>query len=109
MKKEYRIVHISDLHLNSLYFPERTTRFRLLLQQCKRMNFDHIVITGDITDQAKKEEFEHFRSVLNEFSLLDGKKVTAVIGMPSVKTGKRSGSRVILPMVIIFIFFLKTK
>jgi Icc protein len=80
MAKEYLIAHISDLHLSPKYFPERTNIFRSLLLQCRQMNVDHIVITGDVTNQAKKEELEHFREVLNEFSLLDGKKVTAVIG-----------------------------
>jgi len=80
MSKEFLIAHISDLHLNPVYFPERTNLFRSLLHQCKQMNVDHIVITGDITNQAKEEEMEHFRSVLKEFSLLDGKKVTVIIG-----------------------------
>ena len=80
MAKEYLIAHISDLHLNPVYFPERTNSFRSLLHQCKQMNVDHIIITGDVTNQAKKEELEHFRDVLGEFSLLDGGKVTVIIG-----------------------------
>lgn len=80
MTKEYLIAHISDLHLNPVYFPERTNLFRSLLHQCRQMNVDHIIITGDITNQAKHEELGHFREVLKEFSLLDGKKVTVVIG-----------------------------
>lgn len=80
MPKEYRIAHISDLHLNPVYFPERTIIVRRLLSQCKQMEVDHIVITGDVTNQAKPEELEHFRKVLKEFSLLDGNKATVVIG-----------------------------
>ena len=80
MAKEYLIAHISDLHLNPIYFPERTNLFRTLLHQCRQLNVDHIVITGDITNQARKEELDHFRDVLKEFSLLDSKKVTVIIG-----------------------------
>ncbi|MEW5797634.1 MAG: metallophosphoesterase [Bacteroidota bacterium] len=80
MTQEYRIAHISDLHLSPDYFPERTERFRMVLLQCRQLNVDHIIITGDVTNQARREELEHFRSVLKEFSLLDGNKISVVIG-----------------------------
>ncbi len=80
MQKEYHIAHISDLHLNPVYFPERTNIVRRLLSQCRKLEVDHIIITGDVTNQAKPEELEHFRNVLKEFSLLDGRRSTVVIG-----------------------------
>lgn len=80
MTKEYRIAHISDLHLSPEYYPDRTNDFRSLLLQCRQLNVDHIIITGDVTNQARPEELEHFRSVLKEFSLLDGGRVSVVIG-----------------------------
>lgn len=80
MNKEYRLAHISDLHLSPDYFPERTRHFRSILYQCRSLNVDHIVITGDVTNQARPHEFEHFREILQEFSLLDTDKTTVVIG-----------------------------
>ncbi len=80
MNKEYRLAHISDLHLSPDYFPERTQHFRSILHQCKNLNVDHIIITGDITNQARPHEFDHFREILQEFSLLDARKTTVVIG-----------------------------
>jgi len=78
--KEYRIAHLSDLHLSAEYFPERIHTVRLLFRRCQELNVDHIVITGDVTNQARIEELNLFRSLLQEHSLLDGRKVSVVIG-----------------------------
>lgn len=80
MKKEYRIAHLSDLHLSPDFFPERSHYFRSILRQCRALEVDHIIITGDLTNQARRNEFEHFRSIVSEFSLLDPKKLTVVVG-----------------------------
>ena len=80
MKREYRIAHFSDLHLSPEYFPERSILFRSALEQCRKIGIDHYIITGDVTNQARPVEFGHFRSILEEFSLLDAEKTTVVIG-----------------------------
>lgn len=81
------IAHISDLHLSPDYFPERTAIFRSILEQCIKSSIGHIVISGDVTNQAKKNEFEHFRNVLKEYDLLDGKKTTIVPGNHDIYGG----------------------
>lgn len=75
-----RIAHLSDLHLSPDHFPERTDMFYEILQKCRSLKTDHIVITGDITHQAKPKEFAHVRSILKEFGLLDPEKLTVTIG-----------------------------
>ncbi|MFA5834333.1 MAG: metallophosphoesterase [Bacteroidota bacterium] len=75
-----RIAHLSDLHLSPDHFPERTDAFYEILQKCRLLKTDHIVITGDITNQAKPKEFAHARSILKEFGLLDPAKLTVTIG-----------------------------
>ncbi len=82
-----RIAHISDLHLNPDYFPERTEAFYQILEKCRTLAVDHIVITGDITNQAKTKEFEHARSILKEFDLLDPAKLTVTIGNHDIYGG----------------------
>jgi len=80
MKKTFTIAHLSDLHLSPNFFPERSIQFRSILSLCKQRQVDHIIITGDITNQAKESEFDHFRKILQEFSLLDGNKITVING-----------------------------
>ncbi len=80
MKKTFTIAHLSDLHLSPDYFPERSSHFRSILSLCKQRQVDHIIITGDITNQAKENEFDHFRKILREFSMLDSKKITVING-----------------------------
>ncbi|MDP1676241.1 MAG: metallophosphoesterase [Bacteroidota bacterium] len=80
MKKTFTIAHLSDLHLSPDFFPERSRHFRSILSFCKQRQVDHIIITGDITNQAKENEFDHFRKILREFSLLDSKKITVING-----------------------------
>lgn len=76
----YTIAHISDLHLSPEHHPERSFHFRSVLQDCIDRNVNHIVITGDITHQAKKIEFEEFRQIASEAKVLDGKRLTVVVG-----------------------------
>ncbi len=87
MKKTFTIAHLSDLHLSPGFFPERTAHLRSVLLLCKQRQVDHIVITGDITHQAQENEFDHFRTILKEFSLLDGKKITVINGNHDVFGG----------------------
>lgn len=75
-----RIAHLSDLHLSPDHFPERTEMFYEILHTCKTLAVDHIVITGDITNQAKPKEFAHARSILRECGYLDPAKLTVTIG-----------------------------
>ena len=80
MKNEFTIAHLSDLHLSPDYYPERSVQFRSLLSLCRQRQVDHIIITGDLTNQARENEFDHFRSILKEYGLLDSTKVTVVTG-----------------------------
>lgn len=82
-----RIAHLSDLHLSPDHFPERTDAFYEILHKCRSMKTDHIVITGDITNQAKPKEFAHARAILKEFGLLDPEKLSVTIGNHDIYGG----------------------
>ena len=82
-----RIAHLSDLHLSPDHFPDRTDAFYEILQKCKTLDVDHIIITGDITNQAKPKEFAHARSILKEFRFLDPEKLTVTIGNHDIYGG----------------------
>ncbi|MFA6440558.1 MAG: hypothetical protein WCX28_14725, partial [Bacteriovoracaceae bacterium] len=62
------------------HFPERSDALYEILHKCRSLKTDQIVITGDITNQAKPKEFAHARSILKEFDLLDPEKLTVTIG-----------------------------
>ena len=74
------IAHISDLHLNSFFNDSIFKRIHFLLKHISEKKVDHLIITGDITDNASDKDLEIFRRMLNRFGFLSGEKVSMVIG-----------------------------
>jgi 3',5'-cyclic AMP phosphodiesterase CpdA len=74
------IAHISDLHLNSFYNDSIFKRIHYLLKYISAKKVDHLIITGDITDNASDKDLDIFRRMLNRFGFLNGEKVSLVIG-----------------------------
>ncbi|HMJ53629.1 MAG TPA: metallophosphoesterase [Polyangiaceae bacterium] len=96
-----RIAHLSDLHLLeanlerrslrdrirlgylSLFRPidvaARMRRARRALEEAQRVGFDHLVISGDLTEDGTQPQFEQLAFVLAE-SRIDPLKVTLVPG-----------------------------
>lgn len=74
------IAHISDLHLNSFYKDSSFKNIHFLLKYISTKKVDHLIITGDITDNASEKDFEIFRRMLKRQGFLSGDKVSIVIG-----------------------------
>ncbi len=74
------IAQISDLHLNSFYNDSIFKRIHFLLKYISEKNVDHLIITGDLTDNATEKDLEIFRRMLNRHGFLRGDKVSIVIG-----------------------------
>lgn len=96
-----RIAHISDLHLleprgghrralerarlfylsalRPLSAAGRLLRFRTALEAAKEKGFDHLVITGDLTEDGKVEQFEEVARLLAE-SRIAPERVTLIPG-----------------------------
>ncbi len=74
------LVHISDLHLGGLLKEDNTAKVIILLKTALAKGFDHLVITGDITDDGDEESFLLFRNILKNFNLLDPVKTTIIVG-----------------------------
>lgn len=75
-----RIAHISDLHICSSHKRSNIRNTKLLLDYISKNNFDHVIITGDITDNANQKDFEIIRNLLATYGLLENDKLSLVIG-----------------------------
>ncbi len=73
-----RVCHLSDLHAgiskNHDNFIEQT------FDKLTRKNFDHLIITGDLTNSASDEEFEFLNHIFDKYSLNDSNKLTVIPG-----------------------------
>lgn len=109
-----RIAHISDLHILEpevglrsalerarLYYlsalrplgaKARVARFRAALEGAKRGGFDHLVITGDLTEDGKAGQFEEVARVLAESGIAP-EKVTLIPGNHDAYDDPRSWER----------------
>ncbi len=73
-----RIAHISDIHAQDT--PTFRSRFRNLLESIRHHDIDHLIITGDLTDKAKTEEYTTVIDILNEYSFTTSKELTVIPG-----------------------------
>lgn len=74
------IAHISDLHLN---FNGKTTYYSKVEELIRRVVMsepDHIVISGDVSEDGRDEDFLFLRELLIKFEILNPAKTTLVIG-----------------------------
>lgn len=76
----FTLAHISDLHVSLDHERHNIRRLRRLLDAILRQNVDHIVVTGDITADAKPGEFDAVRKVFKRYGLLDPLRLTVVPG-----------------------------
>ena len=75
-----KIAHISDLHLNSFFNDLTFKKIKFLLKNISDLNVDHLVITGDLTDNADIDDFIILRRLLKKYGFLSGEKLTITIG-----------------------------
>jgi 3',5'-cyclic-AMP phosphodiesterase len=75
-----KIAHISDLHLNTFFKNSNLKSIKRLLKYLIQVNVDHIVITGDLTDNADPKDFEILRNHFRSLGLLRSDRLSVVIG-----------------------------
>ncbi len=68
------IVQLSDLHVGSQFKPET---FEKVVEEVNELNPDVIVITGDLTNEGLKKEYEKCKSLLTQFNT---KKILSISG-----------------------------
>ena len=113
------IIHISDLHFhtypqnfrdwrskrilgaaNLLFRRKRQfplQRAKRLVEQIQKMNWDHLVISGDLTQLALEKEFSRARKTLEPL-LTDPERVTVIPGNHDRYVSQPAGNRFIQPI-----------
>lgn len=74
------IAHISDLHLNFEGKHTNYNRVEKLLGEVTALEPDHLVISGDISEDGRLEDFNFLRELLIKFNYLDSTLTTIIIG-----------------------------
>jgi 3',5'-cyclic AMP phosphodiesterase CpdA len=75
-----RIAHISDLHICTENRPENILRVERILSAITQKNTDHLVITGDMSHDAKPKDLGVLRNLLLRYGFLKSSKLSVVIG-----------------------------
>jgi len=75
-----RIAHLSDLHFTTFFKKNNLAGIKYLLEYALNLKADHIVITGDLTDNATESDFIILRDLFNDLGILNSQKLSLVIG-----------------------------
>lgn len=90
-----RIVHISDLHVSRNFKRNNIKKFKVLLKHALKLEFDHLVITGDLSDGAHEIDFQLIRKILKNNDLLDSSRTSIVIGNHDIFGGVQTAADVL--------------
>jgi len=82
-----KIAHLSDLHLSLDHHRGNSPRLRTALDHVARLNPDHIVVTGDLTWNARESEMRLVRRAFEEYGLFSAEKLSVIPGNHDVFGG----------------------
>ena len=85
-----RIAHLSDLHFTTFFKKSNLAGIHYLLNYALKQNADHIVITGDLTDNADEHDFLILRQLFKKLGILNSKKLSLVIGNHDIFGGAQT-------------------
>lgn len=81
------ILHVSDLHLSSTFKKDNIIKTRNLLKHFVDNDYDHLVITGDISDNSEEKDWLLLKKMLQLFGIYNSDKVTVIIGNHDIYGG----------------------
>lgn len=90
-----RIIHLSDLHISKDFKRDNIKKFKACLKYISQFSFDHLVITGDLSENGKPDEYKIIRQILKSYDLLDSAKVSIVIGNHDIFGGVHRATDII--------------
>ena len=91
-----KIAHLSDLHFTTFFRKNNLERIEYLIKYALRYNFDHMVISGDLTHNADPEDFEILRNLFKKYGLLSSERLSLVIGNHDIFGGPQTAEDVFL-------------
>lgn len=89
-----KIVHLSDLHISKNFNRKNIKKFKLVLKHALKTSFDHLVITGDLSDNACEEDYLLIRQILKQHDLLDSSRTSIIIGNHDIFGGVQTATDV---------------
>lgn len=81
------IAHLSDLHICVKNKAQNIGKTRRVIEFALEQGFDHLIISGDISHDAKAVDFEVLRRMLAEYGLLHWQKLSLAIGNHDIYGG----------------------
>lgn len=75
-----RIVHISDLHVAGRGDRRQLQDFERMLDHFNTAGMDHLIISGDLSDRAREEDWEIVRDLLLRHGWYDWARTTVIPG-----------------------------
>ncbi|NOS86674.1 MAG: metallophosphoesterase [Ignavibacteria bacterium] len=82
-----KIAHISDLHLDAVNKKENLRNTLHLFEYINSNNYDHVIVSGDVTENGDSASFELARSTFKKFGLLHKDKLSLTIGNHDIYGG----------------------
>ena len=90
-----RIAHISDLHFSFKYKRNNILKTEELIRRSVELGSDHLIITGDISDNSEERDFELLAKILETNGLLSSDKASIVIGNHDIYGGVQTAADII--------------
>lgn len=89
-----KIIHLSDLHISKDFNRKNIKKFKFALKHALKKTFDHLVITGDLSDNADEQDYIVIRQILKQYNLLDSNKTSIIIGNHDIFGGVQTAADV---------------
>ncbi len=90
-----RIAHLSDLHFTTFFKKSNLGSIDYLLSYALDQKADHIIITGDLTDNADRNDFLTLRKLFDKHGLLNAEKLSLVIGNHDIFGGVQTAEDIL--------------
>lgn len=87
-----KIAHISDLHLNTLFNDANLIRVKKLIKYISAKSVDHLIISGDLTDNADESDLILLKKHLTKAGFDDASKLTVVPGNHDIFGGPQKAT-----------------